>query len=344
MPPLLLAAAALLALLLAAWAHHAFWTRWLSAPGREDELIRARTADGWSLALGRRRPAGPRRGPPILLLHGLAVNRLFVDFGVERWSLSAHLAAAGFDCFALDLRGHGASREGPARDWTFDDYLDLDLPAALDAVRTVTGEERVLLVGHSQGALLALTCAARHPGRVAAVAALAGPVRLGPVPRLAALAFEVRFMLRFLARMVAPFAGLLHVRLASIETRNVDRPVLRRFLANAVEDVSAGVARQFLRWIAEGRFDARTGEDYRALLPRARAPALFVVAPRDGVAPPPSVLAGHDAWGGPRDLLVAGRERGFACDYGHGDLVLGRHAPEEVFPRVRDWLLARSDR
>jgi pimeloyl-ACP methyl ester carboxylesterase len=267
-----------------------------------------------------------------------------VDFGVERWSLSAHLAAAGFDCFALDLRGHGASREGPARDWTFDDYLDLDLPAALDAVRTVTGEERVLLVGHSQGALLALTCAARHPGRVAAVAALAGPVRLGPVPRLAALAFEVRFMLRFLARMVAPFAGLLHVRLASIETRNVDRPVLRRFLANAVEDVSAGVARQFLRWIAEGRFDARTGEDYRALLPRARAPALFVVAPRDGVAPPPSVLAGHDAWGGPRDLLVAGRERGFACDYGHGDLVLGRHAPEEVFPRVRDWLLARSDR
>jgi pimeloyl-ACP methyl ester carboxylesterase len=344
MHPLALAAGALLAMLLATWAHHAFWTWRLRAPGREDELVRAHTSDGWSLALGRRRPRGPRRGPPVLLLHGLAVNRLFVDFGVERWSLSAHLAAAGFDCFALDLRGHGASRSGPARDWTFDDYLDRDLPAALDAVRAATGDERVLLVGHSQGALLALTCAARHPGRVAAVAALAGPVRLGNVPRLAALAFEVRFMLRFLARMAAPFAGLVHLRLASIETRNVERPVLRRFLANAVEDVATGVARQIRRWIAEGRFDSLAGEDYRALLTGARAPALFVVAPRDEVAPPPAVLAGYDAWGGPRDLVVAGRAQGFACDYGHGDLVFGRHAPDEVFPRVRDWLLARTAR
>jgi len=337
---LLLAGAALLAL--ATWAHYAFWTFWLRAPGRQDELLRARTADGWTLALGRRRPRGPARGPPVLLLHGLAVNRLFMDFGVERWSLSAHLSAAGFDCFALDLRGHGASRPGPSRDWSFDDYLGQDLPAALDAVRKATGAERALLVGHSQGALLALCAAARHPERVAAVAALAGPVRLGPVPRLAALAFEVRSQLRFLARMAAPFAGLVHLRLASIETRNVERPVLRRFLANAVEDVAAGVARQLRSWIDEGSFASLGGEDYRALLPAARQPALFVVAPRDGVAPPPAVRAGHDAWGGPRELLVAGREAGFACDYGHGDLVLGRSAPDEVFPRVRDWLLARS--
>jgi len=61
-----------------------------------------------------------------------------------------------------------------------------------------------------------------------------------------------------------------------------------------------------------------------------------VAAPRDGLAPPGSVEEGHARWGGEKTLLVA------APEVGHGDLVLGKRAPGELFPAVRDWLAARS--
>jgi pimeloyl-ACP methyl ester carboxylesterase len=342
------AALALLLLALLAAAHYAFWTLLLRVEGTEDEVLPATASDGWLLALGRRRPRGPARGLPVLLIHGLAVNRWFMDFGLERHSLSASLAGAGFDCFALDLRGHGGSRRGPVRDWCFDDYVRLDLPAAVEAVCAATGAGRVLLVGHSQGALIALAVAGLRPERIAGLVAMAGPTRMDPGPALrhfARAAFAFRSATRLLARMIAPFAGFLHLELAqaSINTRNTPRPVLRRMLATVVENVPRGVARQFRRWIRADLFRSEDGAvDYRANLARTRVPALFVAAPRDGLAPPAVVRAAHDAWGGEKDWLLAGTDAGLSADYGHGDLIFGRRAPEEIYPRLRDWLVARA--
>ncbi|HSN89991.1 MAG TPA: alpha/beta fold hydrolase, partial [Anaeromyxobacteraceae bacterium] len=167
------------ALLLAGVLHYLFWTWWLAVPGGEDELLHAATRDGWRLALARRRPRAPARVPPVLLCHGLAVNRQTLDFGVERHSLAAFLSRAGFDCFALDLRGHGGSRPRPGapRRWTLDTYLAEDVPAALDAIRAATGEDRVLWVGHSQGAMLGMAACSLYPDRIAGLVSIAGPAR-----------------------------------------------------------------------------------------------------------------------------------------------------------------------
>jgi hypothetical protein len=130
---------------------------------------------------------------------------------------------------------------------------------------------------------------------------------------------------------------------ASINTRNVERPVLRRLLANAVENVPTGVALQLRLWIRGGLFCSADGSvDYRAGLSHPGPPALFVAGERDGLAPPAVVQAGFRAWGGPRELLRASRMAGFSADYGHGDLVLGRRAPEEIFPRLSEWLTRTS--
>lgn len=331
------------ALLLAATlGHYLFWTRRLLVPASEHELLSASTADGWRLTLGRRRAAAPAHRLPVLLLHGLAVNRRFMDFGAERNSLAAHLAAAGFDCYALDLRGHGGSRRGPSRDWCFDDYLTHDVPAALAVVARASGSPRVLLVGHSQGALLALVTAALRPAEIGGVVALAGPVELAPALRaFAHAAFTLGPLARFLARMLAPFTGYLHLGAAqaSINTRNVERRVLQRMLVTAVENVPRGVADQFHLWMRSGRFTSRDGSvDYRATLATARAPALFVAGACDGLAPPSAVRAAYGLWGGAKDWLCAAKADGFSMDYGHGDLLFGRRAPEEVFGPVREWL------
>jgi pimeloyl-ACP methyl ester carboxylesterase len=338
----ILLAAALLAV--ATVAHLLFWRWRLAAPGREDERHVATTSDGWRLLLGRRRPRGPARRAPVLLLHGIAMNRLALDFGDERHSLAAALAAAGLDCFALDLRGHGGSRPGPGapRDWTLDDYLALDLPAALDAVRALTGEPQALLVGHSQGALLALAAAARFPERVRGVVALAPPIRLAPrAPALLrALPALARLRLtRLGAQLVAPFAGLWQPAAAglAIQRAEMERPVYRRLLANAIEDLPVGVVAQFADFAREDRFGSLDGAvDHRAGLAGCRQPALFVAAPEDGIAPPAVVAEACERWGGEKAMLVA------PAGVGHTDLILGRRAPETLFPAVRDWLLAHA--
>jgi pimeloyl-ACP methyl ester carboxylesterase len=338
----LLAVAALAAL---AVLHYAFWSWWLAAPGGEDELLYASTRDGWRIALAHRRPHGVARLPPVLLCHGIAVNRQFLDFGVERYSLSAFLSRAGFDCWALDLRGHGASRPAPgaSRRWNLDTYLAEDVPAALDAIRDATGSGRVLWVGHSQGAILGMAACGLYPDRIEAIASLAGPAHFDVQERLRRL-YTLRYPLlgrftRVAARMAAPFSGYWHPGVAelAINMRNVERPIYRRILANAIENLQPGVLEQFAAFIREDAFRSMDGSrDYRAACAGCAQPALFLSAEKDGLAPPAVVEAAFRRWGGPKRYWNVGR------DYGHSDLLLGRKAPEVVFPVIRDFLLEHS--
>ena len=333
----------LLALAIAAAAHLLFWRWRLRAPGGEDELVEAVAADGWRLAMGRRRPRGQPRITPVLLVHGIGMNRQALDFGVERWSLAAALSAGGLDCFALDLRGHGGSRRRPpavAATWTLDQYLSLDLPAALDAIERATGERRVLFVGHSQGALLGLAAAQRYPDRIAGVVALAPPVQTPPVAAKDLLLKLARWRLfRPLSALAAPLSGWWQPPVAglAIQLGNMERQVYRRMLMNGMEELQPGVVEHFRLLALEQRLGSWDGsEDWREGLATCRQPALFVAAPRDGLAPQAGVEVGFARWGGEKALLVA------APEVGHGDLLLGKRAPTELFPVVRDWLTARS--
>ncbi|ABC84011.1 alpha/beta fold hydrolase [Anaeromyxobacter dehalogenans] len=341
--PVAIAAAGIL--LAATLLHYAFWSWRLAVPPVEDELLSVPTRDGWTLGLGRCRPRVAARLPPVLLVHGIAMNRQAFEFGVERYALAAHLARAGFDCFSLDHRGHGASRRGPGapRRWNLDTYLREDVPAALDAVRAATGARQVLWVGHSQGALMGLAACQRYPERIAGIVALAAPAHFDVQERLKKLVL-LRFTVlgrftRVAARMLAPFAGHWHPAWAdlAINMRNVAAPVYRRLLANGLENLEPGVLEQFATFIREDSFRSMDGEaDYRAGLEGCAQPALFVAAERDGLAPPSVVQATYRRWGGPKRYVV------FERDYGHTDLLLGRGAPEQVFPVVREFLLAHS--
>ncbi len=105
--------------------------------------------------------------PPLLLLHGIGSR------GVSWWPVIDALALH-FHLFAVDLRGHGGSSK-PVRGYRLADYA-ADLAALVDAL----GIERPRLLGHSLGALVALTWAAANPDRAAAIALEDPPVRTEP--------------------------------------------------------------------------------------------------------------------------------------------------------------------
>ena len=341
----LAAAATLLALL-----HTVFWGWVYRVRPAHDELRFTHAADGWRIAIARRAPRGEPRVPPVLLCHGLSVNRLSLDFGVPRYSLALALAEAGFDCFAVDLRGHGDSRHGRPRNWSFDTYLSQDIPAALDEVRSATGSSQVLWVGHSQGALLGLVAASTFAARIAAVVAIAPPTHFHAHDALRKL-LPYAFLAtgrghRFLARAATPIAGWFHPALAQFawNSRNIDARIYRQVLANVVEDVPPRVLAQFLDWMRRDRFGSADGlTDYRAGLSGARQPALFVAGAVDLLAPPAAVCGAFDVWAGEKEFWVAGRASGLSTDYGHSDLIFGRLAAEEIYPRIASFLRAHGE-
>jgi N-formylmaleamate deformylase len=97
-----------------------------------------------------------KSGPSLVLLHGIGSRY------VSWWPVIGPLA----DHFRLiipDLRGHGDS-DKPSTGYLFDDYAD-DLEGLLAAY----GIDRPFIIGHSLGALTALTWASTHPAKAAGI-------------------------------------------------------------------------------------------------------------------------------------------------------------------------------
>jgi pimeloyl-ACP methyl ester carboxylesterase len=314
-----------------------------------DELYRVPTDDGAGIALGRYHPRGERRhAEPVILCHGLGANRFHLDFD-ERYSLARYLARAGFETWVMELRGRGLA--GACGEATFDDQAEHDVRTALRTVLS-TGAKRVLWVGHSKGGLTLYAHLARNPqAPVAAAVVLGSPFTFAVQPGLKRFVQRVEPLLRLkviptrritgIALFGAPPGPLSrYMMLAS----NMEPEVVRRALANVPSDVYGGVVRQFAHWIRTDSFCSQDGTCYRKPLAEVRLPVLLVAGSKDLLAPPLAVARAQEHLGGPVKLMVAGRGHGFAEDYGHADLILGRRAPDEIFPLVEAFLSAHATR
>ncbi len=83
--------------------------------------------------------------------------------------------------------------------------------------------------------------------------------------------------------------------------------------------------------------------DYRAELSRIDVPALFLAGARDPFAAPDAVKETVDACTGiaDKEFRICSRAQGLRANYGHFDLLLGRDAPDEIYPMVARWLAER---
>lgn len=310
--------------------------RSLDLPWNPDEVYRVPTADGASIAMGRYFPRIERRfASPVILCHGLGANRFDLDLD-ERYSVARFLAGRGFESWVLELRGRGLA--GRPHDATFDEQAKDDVTAALNTALSA-GAKDVVWVGHSKGGLLAFAHLGRNPNApIRAIVALGSPTRLAnhkllPLLRAAKPLLSLPVLpLRMGARLVAPLGmppGPWGPFLAN--TKNMEPHIVRKSIHNVAADIPGGVARQFARWLEQGVFDGEDGFDYFAALERIRIPVMLVAGAQDQMAPTASVFAAKEKLGG---LVDAIEFPGF----GHGDLTVGRSAPELIFPRIAQFL------
>lgn len=328
------------------------WRRRLRTPDGFDETFDVRTDDGARLFLGRLLPVtrDPSR-PPVVLCHGLSMNRRAFAFDPER-SLARALALRDRDVWVVELRGSDASAgTTSSHDANYDTYARVDLPAALRKVRELTGHPEVDWVGFSMGGMLAYTYLGSMNGAgIRRLVTIGSPVRFGGlrVGRVAGglsallLPFRTVTPVNFLLTLVAPLMGRWMPGWLGegFRTEHYDDDTLRRMMVTTMGDIPMGVARQFLRWLADDRWDSADGAiDYRAGLAAVRVPVRILAGDRDRLARPASVRAALELLGSERkDFIEVGPASGAHAHYDHLDLILGARAHIEVFPHVFEWL------
>ncbi len=153
------------------------------APLVEHRVSELKTGDGTRLYAQRWEPSEIRA--EIVLVHG------FAEHSGRYWRLADDLNRAGYAVSTIDMRGHGRSSGTRGFVRRFDEYCD-DLHALVERVRAEHGERPRILLGHSQGGLIAARYLQTRP-RHGFVAALLSAPFLGftPVPAVKDLAARV---------------------------------------------------------------------------------------------------------------------------------------------------------
>lgn len=321
----------------------------------EDERHVARTDDGWNIALYRYRATGDPHPLPVVCGHGLAGSRYIFDSHVD-YSMARDLAARGFDVWLVDLRGRNESwpdgGPSPELQWSFDDFVRHDIPAAIRTVGGVTGAPGVCWLGTEMSgiALYALAIDGTVPELRAGIT-LGSPAvtpSSGEVPGVTT-PFPERNGTRFPFSMVRDIgpqlaeqqSGMLE---SSFRPSNTDWVVTARYFRHGVPDEATDVIDQFRDWMSSGTMRTRDCSNvWSDRLDEVTLPVLVLTGAADLQRPPDATRATFDALGSTDKTFVrVGTADGFPVDAGHDDLLAGRCAPTHVYPLIADWLVAHQ--
>jgi len=256
------------------------------------------------------------RGPDLLLVHGLSASR-------QEWEGVKPGLARRFRLILPDLAGRGESPAGPAMRFGLEEETDR-LTDLFDELAL----DQPLVIGHSQGAALAVALATRRKCR--------GLLLINPIspwtPRPAALgALHLRFVRRLAVPFVRhyrhPLTRYILTRRVYADPRSVTETTVRKYAGTleARENVQA-----LLRVVADWRPAELAAYD----APRAE-PLLLVTGRRDRRAPPSDVIRWAEHLGGPCVVLE---------DCAHG---VPEEAPDRVVQLIleldRTWTYGRTD-
>jgi len=261
------------------------------------ERLSATTADGVQLAIFRVPAVGKRRAV-MLATHAMMANSRYFR---GRAGFADHLASRGIDVFMFDLRGHGASvPPDPTVDrWLFDDYVELDFPAALSKVSAAAAidSREVVFVGHSLGGQVGLAAYA------SGIAPAAHRISLWAscVWRPGSSRFRMRRALLDLFALTSMPLGYVPIRRLGIGTDNEP----------------SSYVRQLASWARNGRWTDRTGNDYAAALRELSSVCWPVTGARDRLCTPADASRFIESLPNALPLRVVGPTHGDAVDPDH---------------------------
>ena len=115
-------------------------------------------------------------GPAVLLVHGLGVGGGYWDLPAAGYSTMDYLVGRGLRTYSLDNRGYGHSTSVSGSSVRAETIVR-DVAQVIGSIGSRSGAERVCLVGHSWGAMVAAMTAAAYPDSVDSVVLIGMPYR-----------------------------------------------------------------------------------------------------------------------------------------------------------------------
>ncbi|KAK6921224.1 hypothetical protein RJ641_014902 [Dillenia turbinata] len=223
-------------------------------------------------------------------------------------------------------------------DWDFDHYLEEDLPAVMEYIRTISNPKdgKLLGIGHSMGGILLYAMLSRHgfKGTNSGLVSVADPaqalnVPVVPLGLLLAAAYPLASRPPYVLSWLNP----------QISAQDMMHPELfEKLLLNNFCTVPAKVILQLTTAFREGGLCNRRGTFfYKDHLSKSTVPVLALAGDQDLICPPEAVYETVKVI--PKDLVtykVFGDPGG--PHYAHYDLVGCRLAAEHIYPCIIDFL------
>jgi len=293
-----------------------------------------------------------------VVIHGLASNYRSWDLTKER-SIAEVLQQAGFDVWLLDLRGHGEalqlqSGERQRHGWSLDDYGAHDLHTAIKHIRTATETDKVAVIGHSMGGMVAAAYHGHHGDDwISALVVVGSPIQFTErdvVLNLGDLAMKVgalwrNFGMHTGAELLGHIPGGVPVHGEGLlfNPKNLAPEIRTRMLKEIVSPVSREEMQQFIEIFRQGRFVSADGTlDYVEQLSKLDVPFLAIAGSVDRIVPPSRVSPWVETVSSTdKTYIEVGIQSGYTADYGHLDLVMGDAAASEIHEPIATWLQTR---
>lgn len=268
------------------------------------------TGDGLELFWRGWRPPAP--SGVLLLVHGLA------EHSGRYGHVGRYAAARGWAAYAFDARAHGRSPGPKVHVRRFEEFLE-DVRSMLALVRERHPGLPVFLLGHSQGGLVVLLYALRHPEGLAGIAVTSPFLDTHPARRpSAAFRLALAVLLRVAPRLLLPSGAdpRLVSRDPAVVKAYVEDPLVSRRVSPA--------------WYAALR---RAQAEVRGGAARLAVPALVLASPDDGLVDPEAVRRFVAA--APADKVEASWWPGLSHE------LMNEPEREQVLARIDGWLQAR---
>ena len=241
--------------------------------------------------------------------------------------------------------------------YSVDDHISNDVPAVIRLVKEKTGARKVHWIGHSMGGMVMFAYLATHAQEAAKdvdtfVAVSVPMVMFHPLNKAMQLQVDHAGALKagnvfvstsydaFVAKVLGKLAPPTGSESLFLNRDNVDDAVLRLLAHKAQESISPGQLEQLLAMAAEEDFYSQDRKvNYTALLDRVTTPTLFMVGQLDNMASIGAVkFAYRQVSSQDKAYRLFARINGDRADYGHDDIIIGKHARKEVYPVISNWL------
>lgn len=307
-----------------------------------------------------RRYGQQEAGGPAVLLVPAPIKRSYI------WDLAPHISVVrrwlehGYRVYLAEW----VPLAGTSLDYGLADYGGRLLARAREAIRTDSGEDNVVLAGHSLGGILAAIHSCLHPEAVRATVLLEAPLHFEP----ATCCFSPLIRSTPDARRIAEHFGqvpgvFLNMMSAMAEPQAFQWERMLDRNLSLFDPQAMATHMRVERWTHDEfplpgklfvdlveslyrRDEFMQGElliGERTIGPRdLRSPLVSVADPRSKVIPPQAVLPFHDATASSAKLLLE-----YGGDVGvnlqHVGVLVGQSAHARIWPAIFDWLAAQHE-